>query len=82
MIKQHLAKITIFAITALSPLVMANDFADIITEHDNADVQEWLANPAIINAIKAQNTTSTALTTDKLELSGKSLSSLNYSEMS
>jgi hypothetical protein len=46
MINQHLAKITIFAITALSPLVMANDFADIITEHANADVKEWLANPA------------------------------------
>jgi hypothetical protein len=67
MIKQHLAKITIFAITALSPLVMANDFADIITEHANADVKEWLADPAIINAIKAQNTTSTALTQAEID---------------
>ena len=67
MIKQHLAKITIFAITTLSPLVMANDFADIITEHANADVKEWLADPAIINAIKAQNTTSTALTQAEID---------------
>lgn len=67
MIKQHLAKMAIFAITALSPLVMANDFADTITEHANADVKEWLADPAIINAIKAQNTTSTALTQAEID---------------
>lgn len=50
-----------------SPLVLANDYAAAIENHAKSKVSQWLQDPAIINAIKAQNDAKAGITQAQID---------------
>ena len=61
-----------------SSVAMSNEFAGTMTDHLNSEALSWINNPAVIDAIKSQNTANANLSNaDILALDGKWRSGVN-----
>jgi glycerol-3-phosphate dehydrogenase len=50
------------AVLSMYGTAVANEFAPAITKHADTEVRQWLKDPAVVNAIKAQNQKHASLT--------------------
>jgi len=58
------------AVLSMYGTAVANEFAPAITKHADTEVRQWLKDPAVVNAVKAQNQKHASLTqadVDKLD---------------
>jgi glycerol-3-phosphate dehydrogenase len=50
------------AVLSMYGTAVANEFAPAITKHADTEVRQWLKDPAVVNAVKAQNQKHASLT--------------------
>jgi glycerol-3-phosphate dehydrogenase len=54
--------ISAVAVLSMYGTAVANEFAPAITKHADTEVRQWLKDPAVVNAVKAQNQKHASLT--------------------